>query len=104
MPAAAARRRHIRQASGWPIGGFVSTVALWSRLVRNSQPSSSIHSDTPFAVSTRYPTRPRRNPSTTSIARMIPPNTICRTASGHCSTDSTDSSSVMNSAPANVPA
>jgi transposase-like protein len=38
MPAAAARRRIIRQASGWLIGLAERALPLWPRAVRNSQP------------------------------------------------------------------
>src|ERR1700730_5932298 len=41
MPAAAARRRIIRQASGWLIGLADSVAPLWPRAVRNSQPFRS---------------------------------------------------------------
>jgi hypothetical protein len=41
MPAAAARRRIMRQASGWLIGLSESALPLWPREVRNSQPLRS---------------------------------------------------------------
>ena len=41
MPAAAARRRVIRQASGWLIGLSDNVLPLWPRTVRNSQPLRS---------------------------------------------------------------
>ena len=41
MPAAAARRRIMRQASAWFIGCSVNTVAVCLGLVRNSQPLRS---------------------------------------------------------------
>jgi hypothetical protein len=64
MPAAAARRRIMRQASGWPIGLVESARLLWPRAVRNSQ---SLRSSAMSAASHAQEMAAHESPRTTKL-------------------------------------